>query len=178
MTEEFWQEEKKKVAGNPFNENLIWKTTMKDVKDHASDKHPKALYAECLKNTQFWHHYAASPKISVDDLAMMVCRDLGCEINYCSLIKKSYVTEWEGSSDCMTEIKAFNDCMSMERRRFSWQEQKLPMYDYIQNRIAERRKESKFLNILTLEEQDAIRKLNEQQLEEIKQEKQVEMEMK
>ena len=118
MTEEFWQQEKKKQDGNSFNTQLIWKTTKDDVKAFASDKHPKALYAECLKNTQFWHHYAASPKISIDDLTMMVCRDLGCEINYCGLIKKSYVTEWEGSSDCTREIKAFNDCMTQERRRF------------------------------------------------------------
>ena len=120
MTEEFWQQEQKKQLGNPQNTNLIWKTTMEDVKAYASDKHPKALYAECLKNTQFWHHYAASPKISVDDLAMMVCRDLGCAINYCSLIKKSYVTEWENSSDCTQEIKSFNECMAQERRRFLW----------------------------------------------------------
>ena len=135
---------------------------MQDVKDFASDKHPKALYAECLKNTQFWHHYAASPKISVDDMAMMVCRDLGCEINYCSLVKKSYVTEWEGSSDCTQEIKNFNDCMTQERRRFTWMKEKPAMYDWIQQRVAERRKEKKFLNILSVDEQEAIKKLNEE----------------
>ena len=161
MTEDFWQQEKKKQDGNAFNSNLIWKTTMKDVKDLASDKHPKALYAECLKNTSFWHHYAASPKVSIDDMAMMVCRDLGCEINYCGLIKKSYVTEWEGSSDCTQEIKAFNDCLTQERRRFSWMQEKPAIYDYIQERVADRRREKKFLNILSVEEQNAILKLNQ-----------------
>ena len=136
---------------------------MEDVKAFASDKHPKALYAECLKNSSFWHHYSASPKISIDDMAMMVCRDLGCEINYCGLIKKSYVTEWEGSGDCSSEIKAFNNCITQERRRFAWQEVKPPMYEYIQERIAERRKEKKFLNILSVEEQDAIKQLQEKQ---------------
>ena len=139
---------------------------MEDVKAYASDKHPKALYAECLKNTSFWHHYSASPKISIDDMAMMVCRDLGCEINYCGLIKKSYVTEWEGSSDCTNEIKAFNDCMVQERRRFQWLDQKPVMYDWIQQRIAERRKEKKFLNVLSAEEQQAIRELNDKQARE------------
>ena len=46
-------------------------------------KNPKALYVECLKNDSHWHHYSASAKITVADLAMMVCKDIGCEINYC-----------------------------------------------------------------------------------------------
>ncbi len=162
MTEEFWQQEKKKQESNPFNSNLIWKTTMQDVKDFASDKHPKALYYECLKNTQFWHHYAASPKLSIDDLAMMVCKDLGCEVNYCGLLKKSVPMEWEGSSDCSAEYKAFNDCIAQERRRYAWQENKPPMYDWIQQRIAERRKETKYLNILKPDEIAALEQLNEQ----------------
>ena len=95
-------------------------------------------------------------------MAMMVCRDLGCEINYCSLVKKSYVTEWEGSSDCTQEIKNFNDCMVQERRRFSWMKEKPAMYDWIQQRVEERRKEKKFLNILSVDEQEAIKKLNEE----------------
>lgn len=100
MTEEFWQEEKKKQDQNVFNTNKIWKTTIEDMKSIASDKHPKALYAECLKQSAYWHHYSASPKLSIDDLAMIICRDLGCEINYCLLLKKSVPMEWEGSSDC------------------------------------------------------------------------------
>ena len=159
MTEAFWQQEQKKQNANPMNTNLIWKTTQKDVKDHASDKHPKALYAECLKNSSFWHSFAASPKISIDDMAMMVCRDIGCVVNYCGLIKKSYVTEWEGSSDCKEEIKAFNDCMTQERRRFAWLTEKPPMYEYIQQRIADRNKNKKFLLVLSEEEQENIRKL-------------------
>ena len=73
------------------------------MKARASDKHPKELYTECLKNSAYWHHYSASEKLSVDDLAMILCRDIGCEINYCLLIKKGQPMEWEGSSDCMSE---------------------------------------------------------------------------
>lgn len=101
------------------------------MKSIASDKHPKALYAECLKNSSFWHHYSASPKISVDDMAMIICRDVGCEVNYCHLLKKSVPMEWEGSSDCSTEQQAFNNCMRTERRRFMWSDERPPMYDYI-----------------------------------------------
>ena len=65
MTEEFWQYEKKKQEANPYNTNKIWKKTMEDVKERAEDKHPKYLFKECLTNSAFWHHYAASPKLSI-----------------------------------------------------------------------------------------------------------------
>ena len=100
MTEKFWQEEKKRKEDNPYLSNKLWKQTWEDMRSIKSDKHPKELYTECLKNSTFWHHYSASEKLSVEDLAMILCRDLGCEINYCSLLKKSYQSDWEGSSDC------------------------------------------------------------------------------
>ena len=53
--------------------------------------------------------------------------------------------------------------MVQERRRFTWMKEKPAMYDWIQQRVAERRKEKKFLNVLSVEEQEAIRKLNEEQ---------------
>ncbi|CDW90958.1 UNKNOWN [Stylonychia lemnae] len=162
MTEEFWQEDKKKQESNPFNVNPIMQQTYKDARSIASDKHPKALYAECLKQSTYWTHYAASPRVSIDDMAMMLCRDLGCEVNYCGLVKKSYPMEWEGSSDCIDEIKQFNDCMTRERRRYAWLDEKPPMFDYIQNRLAEKRKEKKFAIIFKPDELEAIEKLREE----------------
>ena len=68
--------------------------------------------------------------------------------------------EWEGSSDCVDEIKTFNDCMVRERRRFQWSENKPgSMYDYIQERLEERRKEKKFTELFTKEEIEAIKVL-------------------
>ena len=45
------------------------------------------------------------------------------------------------------------------------------MYDYIQQRVDERRKEKKFLNILSVEEQEAIVQLNKKQSEEAQKQK-------
>jgi hypothetical protein len=70
--------------------------------------------------------------------------------------------EWEGSSDCSAEYKAFNDCIAQERRRYAWQEVKPPMYEYIMNRLEEKRKEKKYLNILKPDEIAALEQLNDQ----------------
>ena len=95
-------------------------------------KHPKALYIECLKNDSHWRHYSASSKLSTDDLAMLVCKDVGCEINYCQGIKFSNLeSEAEPDRDCNENITNFRSCMQMEARRYGWMKDKPPMYDYI-----------------------------------------------
>ena len=55
---------------------------------------------------------AAQKDLPVDDMAMIVCRDKGCFLNYCGLVKKSVESEWKNSGDCSQEIVEFNDCMT------------------------------------------------------------------
>ena len=45
------------------------------------------------------------------------------------------------------------------------------MYDWIQQRVAERRKEKKFLNILSTDEQEAIKRLNDETMKQAEEEK-------
>ena len=160
MTERFWQREKKRIAGTPDEQNLLLKQTYIDAKSIASDKHPKALYLECLKNSSFWHHYSASPDFSVDDMVMYVCKDIGCALNYCGLVKKSYPDLWEGSSDCMQEYQDFNKCMVAERRRYQWMDdaERPPIYEYAQKRIQDKRHEQKMYGLLSTDENAALQR--------------------
>ena len=89
-----------RIDETPDQKQLLLKMTYKDAKDLASRKHPKALYVECLKNAQEWHSYANSPSFSVADMAMYACKNVGCALNYCSLVKMGWPSDWEGSSDC------------------------------------------------------------------------------
>ena len=98
-----------------YEGNNFWKQTIKDVKSIASDKHPKDLYTQCMADNSYWHHFVAGGGSSTEDVAMIICKDLGCELNYCGLIKKSVPSEWEGSSDCSSEYKLFSDCMKIEQ---------------------------------------------------------------
>ena len=100
MTEKFWEQEKARKAGTSDEQNKLLKITYADAKSIASPKHPKALYVECLKNSNEWRAYAASATFSIEDMSMLVCKDVGCAVNYCSLVKMDYPSMWEGSSDC------------------------------------------------------------------------------
>ena len=157
MTEEYWQDHMKKENAN---RNLILNNVQKDMQRrtmHGSKGklgHPKALYIECLKNNAYWMHYSASSKLDSKDVAMMVCKDIGCEINYCSQIKLSSLeSEREPDRDCTPEINNFNTCMNMEQRRFQWTKDKPPVFDYIQNRIQEKKELAKY-KLLLEQEQD------------------------
>ena len=81
-------------------------------------------------------------------MTAIICKDFGCMVNYCGLLKKSYITEWENSSDCKNEYTQFTDCMKMERMRI----QSLPTdilinldkYQYIQDRLTEKKLQDSF----------------------------------
>ena len=45
---------------------------------------------ECLKNSAEWHSYSASESFSVADMAMYACKNVGCALNYCSLVKMGW----------------------------------------------------------------------------------------
>ena len=64
---------------------------------------------------------------------MYACKNVGCAINYCSLVKMSYESDWKGSSDCSAEIESFNKCMVAEKRRYAWMDksERPPIYEYV-----------------------------------------------
>jgi len=51
------------------------------------DKHPDELYAICKTDNNYWRHYRASSKLSIDELSMMICKDVGCDLSYCQMMQ-------------------------------------------------------------------------------------------
>ena len=107
--------------------------TYDDAASIASRKHPKYLYIECMRNSTEWRAYSAAERFSVQDMAMYACKNVGCALNYCSLVKMGWPSDWQGSSDCMDEQKEFNKCMVDEQRRYNWMDKSIrpPMYEYV-----------------------------------------------
>ena len=141
--EEYWMQEKKRRENNPFESNKLFKQTFEDMKSIQSDKHPKELYTEWLTNNPYWRQVSASSSLTVSDLAMIICKNIGWDLNYWGLIKKSISSDWKGSSDCSTEYKAFTSCIERESKRWIHSEQDIPMYDYIQNELEKQKAEGR-----------------------------------
>ena len=168
MTEKFWQQHKARIDETPDRKNKLLKQTYEDAASIASRKHPKYLYVECLRNGAEWRSYSAAESFGVADMAMYACKNVGCAVNYCSLVKMGWPSDWTGSSDCIDEQKNFNKCMVDEQRRFQAidKKERPPIYEYVQARILEKVEEDKYIGLILNETEnnelkEAIRKQNQ-----------------
>ena len=75
--------------------------------------------------------YSADKSFTVEDMSMLVCKDVGCAVNYCTLLKRYVPMEWEGTDDCGQEMATFSKCMVAEQRRYHWSANKPnSLYEY------------------------------------------------
>ncbi len=112
MTEKLWQERKHFHDENAKNMNKILKRTFDDKKDKIPTKHFKELYAECLKGSLDLVVWGSSKDLTVDDMAMLACRDVGCELNYCQTsMTDPYEKPFE---NCESQHKQLVKCINQE----------------------------------------------------------------
>ena len=117
MTEEYWA--KWKFTRDERHPNLIWKNLERKLRhDVIMDKHPDELYGLCRTDNNYWRHYRASTKLSVDELAMMICREVGCDLSYCQIQMGKPRSSSQSFNNCMEEYHAFRDCFLHEKRLF------------------------------------------------------------
>ena len=76
MTEEFWRSYTKNKEAK--NSNVMFNRMRDSLRQEMiKDKHPDELYQICRADNNYWRHYRASTKLSIDELAMMICKDVG-----------------------------------------------------------------------------------------------------
>jgi len=81
MTEKYWQN--RQTINKKDSLNGIIQRTYDDKKEKIPRKHFKELYYECLKGSLDLKLWAMSDELNVDDMALLACRDVGCELSYC-----------------------------------------------------------------------------------------------
>ena len=82
MTEEYWANWKTKK--DKQQQNVLWKTMENQIRvDSIRNQHPDNMYAICRTDNNYWRHYRASTKLGIDELSMMICREVGCDLQYC-----------------------------------------------------------------------------------------------
>jgi hypothetical protein len=150
-TEDYWQKEIEKNRMNAGNINPIISMTMEDNKKIVPPKHAKALYADCLQGALFWEQWARSEDLSLNEMGMMICRDVGCELTYCqATLSDPYERPFE---NCDQQFKAFNQCIAQEQRRYIMNPEGRSMHEHIQYMLAKKKKE-KYFNILEVKAED------------------------
>ncbi len=111
---------------------------MKDKKELVPAKNAKVLFTECLKGALYLGQFAESEDLSVEDKGMLICRDVGCELQYCqATLSDPYDRPFQ---DCNAQFRAFTRCIAQEQDRYisnperSVQEQVLYMLEQRKNK--------------------------------------------
>lgn len=115
-TEKYWQEEKARLDFNKDTMHPVIKTTEEEFRKNIPMKHPKYLYAECLKGALYWRQWAQADTLTIDEMATIICRDVGCELQYCmSTMSDPYERPF---NDCNEQLRNMSSCIRQEQRRF------------------------------------------------------------
>lgn len=118
MTEKLWQQRKHFNDINSKNENEIMKRSYNDLKERKGPIHFKSAYIECLKGSLDIKAWTKSKDLSVEDMGMLACRDIGCELTYC---QQSLGDPYEKPfADCNSQFSQFNKCIQNEIRMFNY----------------------------------------------------------
>ena len=82
------------------------------------DKHPDELYAIRRTDNNYWRHYRASTKLSIDELSMMICKEVGCDLSYCQHLVHKPKSMHQQIDNCTPQFNAFRDCVVREKKMF------------------------------------------------------------
>lgn len=139
MTENYWQQEKKRIEMNKGNIHPVLQQTYDDKRALVPNKNFRELYYNCLQGALYLNQYAQSENISLDDMGMLICRDVGCELQYCQAsMSDPFEKPFE---NCDQHYKLFSDCMSQEKRRYLHDGQGRTMQEQIAFMLEKKRKE-------------------------------------
>ena len=167
MTEEYWQ--KWKTTRDARHPNLIWKTMETKMRvDAITNQHPDNLYALCRTDNNYWRHYRASPKLGIDELAMMICREVGCDLQYCQTLFAKPKHPNQQINNCDSQFDNFRTCIIREKRIFrslmgeiDISKDTTTIPDYLEKHFKEKEKMKKERKMMGLDGEDLKAKIQE-----------------
>ncbi len=128
MTEDYWQKYKKEYDNTLFQKNEFWRNVKRDVEKNNEGKHYKELYNICRSDNPYIRQIRNSPNITIDGVAEVICRDNGCELQYCLSLHKIANKNRKKPLKlygCKTEYSNFTNCIKNEKLRLVQKEKEL-----------------------------------------------------
>jgi hypothetical protein len=144
-TEEYWQKQKKIEESNKQNINPILAQTYEDMKELILPKGAKYQYIECLKGALYLRQWAMSDSLNIDDMSMLICRDTGCELQYC---QQTLSDPFEQPfKNCDAQYRNLTRCIIQEQDRYLTNPEGRTMQEQVLYML-EKKKKEKYFNIL------------------------------
>lgn len=139
MTEKFWQQEKERIRLNKGNINPLIQQTFDDKQALVPNKNFRELYYNCMQGDLNIKSWERSDDMSLDDMGMLICRDVGCELQYCQAsMSDPYEKPFE---NCDDHFKKFYQCQEQEKRRYRYDGQGRSMQEQIAFMLEKKKKE-------------------------------------
>ncbi len=156
MTEKFWQQEKERLRLNKLHPDI--QQTYNDLGGKVLNKDFRELYFNCQQADMNLKAFEKEDEISVEDMAMLICRDAGCDLQFCQ-------AGLEGPNknpfkDCDEQYKKFLKCQEQEKKRYFYDNHSRSMKDHLFYMINQKKdkinktnemKEQQTENILNIE---------------------------
>ena len=167
MTEEYWASWKKKKDLTHSNHILrVMEDTQRIQK--IRDQHPDQLYAICKTENNYWRHYRSSNKLGIDELAMMICRDVGCDLSYCQTLFAKPKDSSQRIQNCDRQFSDLRNCVVREKKVFrdlfgkiDTKENPEAIPEYLEKHFAEKEKMKKQRKMMGESTNDLVDKIKE-----------------
>ena len=147
MTENFWQLEKERIRLNKDNIHPVIQQTYDDKQALVPNKNFRELYYNCMQGHLNIKSWERSDDLTLDDMGMLICRGVGCELQYC---QASMLDPYEKTfENCDDHIKKFYQCQEQEKRRYIHDGQGRTLQQQIVFMFEQKKKEKKHgVNVL------------------------------
>jgi len=161
MTENFWQQEKERIRKNQGNINPIIKQTFEDKQALVPNKNFRELYYNCMKGDLNLKSWEKSDSLSLEDMGMLICRDVGCELQYCQAsMADPYEKPFE---NCDEHFKKFYQCQEQEKRRYIYDNQGRTLQEQIAFML-EKKKNERMKNMVDELEREKNKQIRIEQI--------------
>ena len=88
MTEDYWKHYKKEFDSQPFQQNEMWRDIQSQYKAQSKGKHIYELYNICKSDNPYIRQIKNSPNITADTVSELICREVGCDLQYCLSLQR------------------------------------------------------------------------------------------
>ncbi len=127
MTDKFWQQEKERMSLNKLHPDI--QQTYNDLGGYVFNKDFREIYFNCKEADMNLKALEKGDELSVEDMAMLVCRDAGCDLQFCQ-------AGLEGPNknpfqDCDEQYKKFIKCQEQEKKRYFYENNGRSIKDHL-----------------------------------------------
>ena len=90
MTEQYWRDHVERERKGLL-QNELWRGVLEDLKQQSPGMHHLELHNICKSDNAFIRQVKASPGLTADGAAELICRGVGCDLQFCMLTQNKGV---------------------------------------------------------------------------------------